>query len=218
MKHILVWDWSVYWCCCFICFLGNGMYADKTFSITAFFQTLFQGMDYLHSKRYVHRDLAARNVLVENKNVVKIGDFGLTKYIPEGEIYYRVREDGDSPVYWSVYAPYQSDTLCVFSTYICMLCTLQVCHRVLEGAQILICLWRLVVWSYTVWDPDALWPSPESSSCMLWTDSELKQNTRTVRKHCILSLKRMSFFLCVFCRSSLKCQKIRKNTWMWWNS
>lgn len=59
-------------------------------------------MNYLHSKRYVHRDLAARNVLVENDSLVKIGDFGLTKYIPEGEIYYRVREDGDSPVFWSV--------------------------------------------------------------------------------------------------------------------
>uniref|UniRef100_A0A3Q2Q4W7 Tyrosine-protein kinase n=1 Tax=Fundulus heteroclitus TaxID=8078 RepID=A0A3Q2Q4W7_FUNHE len=65
-----------------------------------FAQQICQGMDYLHSKRYIHRDLAARNVLVENNSLVKIGDFGLTKYIPEGEIYYRVREDGDSPVYW----------------------------------------------------------------------------------------------------------------------
>ncbi|KAM4531061.1 non-receptor tyrosine-protein kinase TYK2 isoform 1-T1 [Odontesthes bonariensis] len=65
-----------------------------------FAQQICQGMEYLQLKRYVHRDLAARNVLVENDNLVKIGDFGLTKYIPEGEIYYRVREDGDSPVYW----------------------------------------------------------------------------------------------------------------------
>ncbi|KAF4077778.1 hypothetical protein AMELA_G00211880 [Ameiurus melas] len=65
-----------------------------------FAQQVCQGMDYLHSKRYIHRDLAARNVLVENEGVVKIGDFGLTKYIPEGEAYYRVREDGDSPVFW----------------------------------------------------------------------------------------------------------------------
>ncbi|XP_040014930.1 non-receptor tyrosine-protein kinase TYK2 [Xiphias gladius] len=65
-----------------------------------FAQQICQGMEYLHSKRYIHRDLAARNVLVENDGLVKIGDFGLTKYIPEGEIYYRVREDGDSPVFW----------------------------------------------------------------------------------------------------------------------
>lgn len=65
-----------------------------------FAQQICQGMAYLHSMRYIHRDLAARNVLVENDNLVKIGDFGLTKYIPEGEVYYRIREDGDSPVYW----------------------------------------------------------------------------------------------------------------------
>ncbi|XP_034566404.1 non-receptor tyrosine-protein kinase TYK2 isoform X2 [Notolabrus celidotus] len=65
-----------------------------------FAQQICQGMEYLHIKRYIHRDLAARNVLVENDSLVKIGDFGLTKHIPEGEIYYRVREDGDSPVFW----------------------------------------------------------------------------------------------------------------------
>ncbi|XP_036408100.1 non-receptor tyrosine-protein kinase TYK2 [Megalops cyprinoides] len=65
-----------------------------------FAEQICQGMEYLHSKRYIHRDLAARNVLVENENLVKIGDFGLSKYIPEGEVYYRVREDGDSPVFW----------------------------------------------------------------------------------------------------------------------
>ncbi|XP_069571634.1 non-receptor tyrosine-protein kinase TYK2 [Brachyistius frenatus] len=65
-----------------------------------FAHQICQGMKYLHSERYVHRDLAARNVLVENDSLVKIGDFGLTKNIPEGENYYRVREDGDSPVFW----------------------------------------------------------------------------------------------------------------------
>ncbi|KAF3846189.1 hypothetical protein F7725_003267 [Dissostichus mawsoni] len=65
-----------------------------------FAQQICQGMEYLHSKRYIHRDLAARNVLVENESLVKIGDFGLTKYIPEGDIYYRVHEYGDSPVFW----------------------------------------------------------------------------------------------------------------------
>lgn len=65
-----------------------------------FAQQICQGMAYLHSERYIHRDLAARNVLVNDDNLIKIGDFGLSKYLPEGEDYYKVREDGESPVYW----------------------------------------------------------------------------------------------------------------------
>ncbi|XP_033885163.2 tyrosine-protein kinase JAK1-like [Acipenser ruthenus] len=62
-----------------------------------------RGMDYLGSLKYVHRDLAARNVLVENENIVKIGDFGLTKTIQTNKEYYTVKDDLDSPVFW--YAP-----------------------------------------------------------------------------------------------------------------
>ncbi|XP_075715083.1 non-receptor tyrosine-protein kinase TYK2 [Rhinoderma darwinii] len=68
--------------------------------ILLFSQQICEGMAYLHTQHYIHRDLAARNVLVENKDVVKIGDFGLAKAVPEGHEYYRVREDGDSPVFW----------------------------------------------------------------------------------------------------------------------
>ncbi|XP_049644397.1 non-receptor tyrosine-protein kinase TYK2 [Suncus etruscus] len=68
-----------------------------------FAQQICEGMAYLHSQHYVHRDLAARNVLLDNDRLVKIGDFGLAKAVPEGHEYYCVREDGDSPVFW--YAP-----------------------------------------------------------------------------------------------------------------
>jgi serine/threonine protein kinase len=68
-----------------------------------FAQQICEGMAYLHAQRYIHRDLAARNVLLDNDRLVKIGDFGLAKAVPEGHEYYRVREDGDSPVFW--YAP-----------------------------------------------------------------------------------------------------------------
>nr|KAF6482556.1 tyrosine kinase 2 [Molossus molossus] len=68
-----------------------------------FAQQICEGMAYLHTQHYVHRDLAARNVLLDNDRLVKIGDFGLAKAVPEGHEYYRVREDGDSPVFW--YAP-----------------------------------------------------------------------------------------------------------------
>jgi serine/threonine protein kinase len=42
-------------------------------------------MKYLEEQQYIHRDLAARNILVGDKNIVKICDFGLTKLIDEKE-------------------------------------------------------------------------------------------------------------------------------------
>ncbi|KAM4532916.1 tyrosine-protein kinase JAK2a [Fundulus diaphanus] len=62
-----------------------------------------KGMDYLGGKRYIHRDLATRNILVESELRVKIGDFGLTKVLPQDKEYYTVREPGESPIFW--YAP-----------------------------------------------------------------------------------------------------------------
>lgn len=58
-------------------------------------------MEYLSSKRYIHRDLATRNILVESESRVKIGDFGLTKVLPQDKEYYMVKEPGESPIFWS---------------------------------------------------------------------------------------------------------------------
>uniref|UniRef100_A0A667XE92 Tyrosine-protein kinase n=1 Tax=Myripristis murdjan TaxID=586833 RepID=A0A667XE92_9TELE len=62
-----------------------------------------KGMEYLSDKRYIHRDLATRNILVESELRVKIGDFGLTKVLPQDKEYYMVKEPGESPIFW--YAP-----------------------------------------------------------------------------------------------------------------
>ena len=43
------------------------------------------GMEYLASKNIVHRDLAARNCFVDADLNVKVGDFGLSRMIEEGE-------------------------------------------------------------------------------------------------------------------------------------
>jgi len=58
-------------------------------------------MEYLSSKRYIYRDLATRNILVESELRVKIGDFGLTKVLPQDKEYYMVKEPGESPIFWS---------------------------------------------------------------------------------------------------------------------
>lgn len=57
-------------------------------------------MEYLSNKRYIHRDLATRNILVESDQRVKIGDFGLTKVLPQDKEYYMVKEPGESPIFW----------------------------------------------------------------------------------------------------------------------
>ncbi|KAM7369105.1 hypothetical protein PAMP_013401 [Pampus punctatissimus] len=62
-----------------------------------------KGMDYLAIKRYIHRDLATRNILVESEMRVKIGDFGLTKVLPQDKEYYTVREPGESPIFWCLW-------------------------------------------------------------------------------------------------------------------
>ncbi|XP_071146062.1 fibroblast growth factor receptor 2-like isoform X2 [Mytilus edulis] len=57
-----------------------------------------RGMEYLAYRKCIHRDLAARNVLVA-EDVLKIGDFGLTRNLTNVD-YYRKTGDGRLPVKW----------------------------------------------------------------------------------------------------------------------
>ncbi|XP_055353310.1 platelet-derived growth factor receptor beta-like [Paramacrobiotus metropolitanus] len=57
-------------------------------ALMSFVYQISRGMEYLGTKSIIHRDLAARNVLICDRNVVKIGDFGMaqvgTEDIPFG--------------------------------------------------------------------------------------------------------------------------------------
>lgn len=58
-----------------------------------------KGMAYLESMKYVHRDLAARNILVGERNLVKIADFGLARVIKEDE--YEAKIGARFPIKWT---------------------------------------------------------------------------------------------------------------------
>lgn len=60
---------------------------------------MFIGQEFLSQKGFVHRDLAARNVLVGHEKKVKIGDFGLTRYIYDDQVYVTNR-CGKLPLKW----------------------------------------------------------------------------------------------------------------------
>lgn len=59
---------------------------------------LSTALAYLESKRFVHRDIAARNVLVSSNDCVKLGDFGLSRYM-EDSTYYKASK-GKLPIKW----------------------------------------------------------------------------------------------------------------------
>ncbi|CAG7731841.1 unnamed protein product [Allacma fusca] len=60
---------------------------------------LSTALSYLESKKFVHRDIAARNVLVSAQDCVKLGDFGLSRWISEDQCYYKASK-GKLPIKW----------------------------------------------------------------------------------------------------------------------
>ncbi|XP_069780807.1 tyrosine-protein kinase Tec-like isoform X3 [Narcine bancroftii] len=62
-------------------------------------QDVCEGMTYLEAKGFIHRDLAARNCLVSESHVVKVSDFGMTRYVLDDQ--YTSSSGAKFPVKWS---------------------------------------------------------------------------------------------------------------------
>ncbi|XP_043547355.1 tyrosine-protein kinase Tec-like isoform X3 [Chiloscyllium plagiosum] len=62
-------------------------------------QDVCDGMSYLEASGFIHRDLAARNCLVSDSHVVKVSDFGMTRYVLDDQ--YTSSSGAKFPVKWS---------------------------------------------------------------------------------------------------------------------
>uniref|UniRef100_A0A914WZX7 non-specific serine/threonine protein kinase n=1 Tax=Plectus sambesii TaxID=2011161 RepID=A0A914WZX7_9BILA len=68
----------------------------KTPEARRFFQQIISGVDYCHRHMVVHRDLKPENLLLDEKNNVKIADFGLSNIMTDGDF---LRTSCGSPNY-----------------------------------------------------------------------------------------------------------------------
>ncbi|XP_059147597.1 uncharacterized protein LOC131935253 [Physella acuta] len=56
----------------------NGLDEKTTRKFT---KQILEGLEYLHQNKILHLDIKGTNILIENKNSIKIADFGLSKFI-----------------------------------------------------------------------------------------------------------------------------------------
>uniref|UniRef100_A0A667YF19 TXK tyrosine kinase n=1 Tax=Myripristis murdjan TaxID=586833 RepID=A0A667YF19_9TELE len=84
---------------CLLNFLRQRGGALKEAWLLSMCQDACEGMAYLEAHSFIHRDLAARNCLVNEDNVVKVSDFGMTRYVLDNQ--YTSSSGAMFPVKWS---------------------------------------------------------------------------------------------------------------------
>ncbi|XP_021169115.2 protein-tyrosine kinase 2-beta [Fundulus heteroclitus] len=68
-------------------YLVEQQYILTTAQLTQYCLQICKALAYLEGLNMVHRDIAVRNILVASAECVKLGDFGLSRYIDEQEYY-----------------------------------------------------------------------------------------------------------------------------------
>uniref|UniRef100_H2LBZ6 TXK tyrosine kinase n=2 Tax=Oryzias latipes TaxID=8090 RepID=H2LBZ6_ORYLA len=84
---------------CLLNFLRQKSVSLSVEMLLSMCQDVCEGMEYLEAHSFIHRDLAARNCLVNEHNVVKVSDFGMTRYVLDNQ--YTSSSGAKFPVKWS---------------------------------------------------------------------------------------------------------------------
>lgn len=68
-------------------YLIENQYSLSTATLVLYCLQICKALAYLEGLNMVHRDIAVRNILVASPECVKLGDFGLSRYVDEQEYY-----------------------------------------------------------------------------------------------------------------------------------
>lgn len=60
--------------------IRSNLYLDED-KVAKYFRGICEGLSYIHRNNIVHRDLKPENIFLTSDDVIKIGDFGLSKQI-----------------------------------------------------------------------------------------------------------------------------------------
>uniref|UniRef100_A0A803TGB1 Tyrosine-protein kinase n=1 Tax=Anolis carolinensis TaxID=28377 RepID=A0A803TGB1_ANOCA len=84
---------------CLLNYLRDSRQSFQASELLEMCKDVCEAMEYLESKQFLHRDLAARNCLVNEQGVVKVSDFGLSRYVLDDD--YISSMGSKFPVRWS---------------------------------------------------------------------------------------------------------------------